>query len=366
MAPGVVRYVAAAEASAEGDEVVVGDAVAIERIEALARAGQRVTRVAPPMAVLREELRGLLRAGLGAELEPGWAAAQVEAAFGGAPVVRALDAGPAVLAWVRARPLFGKRVLLTRAREQASETAEQLRAQGAEPVVVPAIEIHPPADAEPLRRALAALRSGHYAWVAFTSSNGVERTWGELVASGADARAVAPAKVAAIGPATARALEKRGIRADVVAKEFRGEGLADAMLETMGLGGVAGRGTRVLLARAAQARDALPEALRAAGCQVDVVPAYETHAPPPDVAEGLVRDLQAGRVDAVAFTSSSTVNNLCDLLGPQAPSLLAGVRVAAIGPITRDTASERGLRVDVVPAQYTVPALVAALAESYG
>jgi uroporphyrinogen III methyltransferase/synthase len=368
MTPRVVRYVAAVEARppGEGDEVVVGDAVAIERIEQLARAGHRVTRVAPGMAILREELRGLVRSGLGAEFEPGWGVEQLEAVFGGAPVVGAIDAGPEVLAWIRARPLFGKRVLLTRAREQASETAEQLRAQGAEPLVVPAIEIHPPADGDPLRRALAALRSGHYAWVAFTSSNGVERTWAELVAGGADARAFAPARVAAIGPATARALERRGIRADVVAKEFRGEGLADAMLETMGLGGLAVRGTRVLLSRAAQARDALPEALRAAGCEVDVVAAYETRPPPPEVAEGLVRDLQGGRVDAVAFTSSSTVNNLCDLLGPTAPSLLARLRVAAIGPITRDTASDRGLRVDVVPAQYTVPALVAALAESYG
>jgi uroporphyrinogen III methyltransferase/synthase len=170
-------------------------------------------------------------------------------------------------------------------------------------------------------------------------------------------------RIAAIGPATARALEGRGLHPDVVAREFRGEGLAEAMLAAMGTGEPR---PRVLLARAARARDALPEALRGAGCEVDVVAAYETRPPPPDVTAALRAELEAGRVDAVALTSSSTVDNLCDLLGEGAPSALSRLRVAAIGPITKDTAVARGVRVDVVPREYTLPALVDALAESYG
>ena len=367
-----VRYASHADT---GDGVVGGEEEALARIEELVRAGRGVTRVVPQSAkgrtAVRQEVRRLVGAGIGVELEPGWSAAEVEAVFGGAPVVGALDAGPEVLAWVRGRALFGKRVLVTRTREQASETVALLRSQGAEAVAVPVIEIRPPGDPEPLRRAVSDLRAGRYAWAAFTSANGVDRTFAEIAALGADARALASARVAAIGPATARALEKQGIRADVVAREFRGEGLASGMLEAMGRTGfgalaVAGAGTRVLLARAAKARDALPEALRGAGCEVDVVVAYETHAPPAEIAAGLAEDLEAGRIDAVAFTSGSTVENLCDLLGPSAPSLLARPRVAAIGPITRDAAVARGLRVDVVPAEYTVPALVAALASSYG
>src|SRR5208282_1783503 len=141
---------------------------------------------------------------------------------------------------------------------------------------VPTIAIGPPADPGPLTRALAELRAGAYGWVAFTSANGVEQTWASLVASGSDARAFGGARLAAIGPATARALEQYGLRADVIAKEFRGEGLADELLRVLAGGAVA---TRVLLPRAAKAREALPEALRAAGCVVDVVAAYETLPP---------------------------------------------------------------------------------------
>jgi uroporphyrinogen III methyltransferase/synthase len=141
---------------------------------------------------------------------------------------------------------------------------------------------------------------------------------------------------------------------------------------------------RVLLARAARARDALPAALRGAGCEVDVVAAYETRPPSPDHLAGLLRELQhesrpidsegesAGvlparrPIDAVTFTSSSTVEHLCDWLGARAAGLLAGVRVACIGPVTADTARSRGLRVDLTAAEYTVPGLVQALAESWG
>ena len=295
--------------------------------------------------------------------------------LGNVPVVVAFGVPEEPLRWFERRPLFGKRVLVTRAPHQAAASSDLLRAHGAEALVVPTIVLRPPSDPAPLGNALSRLRAGAYGWVAFTSANGVESTWGALVAAGYDARAFGRARIAAIGPATARQLEKHGLHADLVAKEFRGEGLAEAMLSA--LKGSLGRRTesdpaggdgelvRVLLARAAKARDVLPEALRAAGCVVDVVTAYETQAPPMASVEALVGELEAGRVDAVTFTSSSTVDNLCDLLGPRAAELLARPRIASIGPITTQTAKKRGLRVDVTAREYTVPGLVRALAESW-
>jgi uroporphyrinogen III methyltransferase/synthase len=281
--------------------------------------------------------------------------------LGADPLIVAFGAPEDALRWAERRPLFGKRVLVTRARDQAGGTAALLRERGAEAIVVPTIEIHPPSDPAPLAAAIVVLRAGAYEWVAFTSANGVDRTWDALDAAGADARAFAAAKIAAIGPATARAIERRGLRPDLVATEFRGEALADALLKAPGSGRA-----RVLLARAAVARDVLPETLRAAGWQVDVVAAYETRPTSNDVVEKLTRELAAGRIDAVTFTSSSTVDNLCDLLGPDAAQRLAGARTASIGPITTATALGRGLRVDVTARAYTVPGLIDALEASYG
>ncbi|HXX68383.1 MAG TPA: uroporphyrinogen-III synthase, partial [Polyangiaceae bacterium] len=276
-------------------------------------------------------------------------------------VVLAFGAPVSGLGWFERRPLFGRRVLVTRARAQAAGTAELLQEYGAEPVVVPTIEIRPPADPAPLAAALARLRAGGYAWVAFTSANGVEMTWNALSGAGRDARAFGSARLAAIGPATARALEGHGLRPDVVAAEFRGEGLAHDLLEALS----EERFTSVLIARAARARDVLPDALRAAGHRVDVAPAYETHPPPHETVEALARELDLGRIDAVTFTSSSTVENLCDLLGSSVVELLRGTRVASIGPITTASAQARGVRVDVTARTYTVPGLIEALAESF-
>ncbi|HTQ42521.1 MAG TPA: uroporphyrinogen-III synthase [Polyangiaceae bacterium] len=283
-------------------------------------------------------------------------------------MVLAIGAPADELRWFEARPLFGKRVLVTRPREQAGTAASMLRELGAEPVVVPTIELRPPRNRAALARAVRALRAGEYTWAAFTSANGVDATWEALVAARGDARAFGGVRLAAIGPATAAALEEHGLRADVVAREFIGEGLAKAMLSKMKGGARAGgkeRG-RVLLARAAKARDVLPEALRKAGWQVDVVAAYESHPPKKSSVSGLARELAAGRIDAVTFTSSSTVDNLCTVLGRGAPGLLARTRVASIGPVTTQTARKRGLRVDVMAAEYTVPGLIRALAASYG
>ena len=261
-------------------------------------------------------------------------------------------------------PLSGKRVLVTRAGEQAGSTAALLRAQGAEAVVVPTIEIVPPGDPAPLAKAIGDLRAGAYAWVAFTSANGVERTWQAVEAAGGDGQVFGAARLAVVGPATAQARAGHGRRADVVAEELRGEGLAEAMLLAMKAEGEA-RGRRVLLARAARARDALPDALRAAGCTVDVVAAYETRPVTGAAMESLAIELDAGRLDAVTFTSSSTVDSLCDALGPRAGSLLGRARLASIGPLTSETARSRGLRVDVEAQESTVAGLIRALADSY-
>jgi uroporphyrinogen III methyltransferase/synthase len=426
-----LRTERASQRIAAADRVVTDD-VSAEALIDLAREGNRVVRIVAgdvlESPIVVAQALAVARAGVALEVVPGVGARGAAAAFAGVlgravrvaaeEVARALadEAGDAMvtiiqgagspsqqvttvhvrdapervrtmgdaavilsfgvpedgLRWCERRPLFGKRVLVTRAREQAGGTAALLRDYGADPVVVPTIEIHPPSDPAPLAKAIGALRAGAYGWAAFTSANGVDRTWEALVAAGGDARAFGSTRLAAIGPATSRALEQRGLRADVVAKEFRGELLAEGMLAALRAEGKAhpgersGAANRVLIARAARARDVLPEALRAAGCAVDVVAAYETHAPPRYVADGLASDLREGRIDAVMFTSSSTVDNLCDLLGPSAPALLSSPLVASIGPITTATAEVRGLRVDVTARIFTVAGLVESLVDSQG
>lgn len=261
--------------------------------------------------------------------------------------------------WFDARPLFGKRVVVTRAGGQARGTSDLLRSRGAEPILAPAIAIHPPADPAPLAAALARVAEA-YDWLVLTSANGVERVFAELARQGKDARAIGAARVAAIGPGTEGALRANGVKADLVAREFKGEGLAEALL-----GDASGTPKRALIARALVARDALPDALRAAGWSVDVVAAYETRAPSGSATGELARRLEAGEIDAVTFTSSSTVTNLCEGLGAGAAALLAKTKVACIGPITRKTAEALGVRVDVEASPYTVRSLVDALEKSF-
>jgi len=269
-------------------------------------------------------------------------------------------AGRDALRWFDTRPLFGRRVLLTRTAEQAKRTAASLRERGAEPVVVPTIQLFPPQDPAPLEKAAREL--GTYGWVAFTSENGVRTFFDCLTRQGLDARAFGGVRIGVIGPGTAAALAEHGLHADVTAKEFRGEGLAQAMLEAMG---AAKQGARVLIARAKEAREALPESLRAAGCQVDVVAAYETRAAPREVV-GRVRELLEKRlVDAVTFTSASTVQGLCEALGEDAPSLLSNVIVASIGPITTEAAAARGIPVTITASTYTLDGLLMALESAF-
>lgn len=264
----------------------------------------------------------------------------------------------AELNWFERLPLFGRRVLVTRAREQASRLSQGLAELGAQVVEVPTIAIAPPEDPQPLNTAIAMLEDFH--WLIFTSPNGVEAFFAALKDSGRDVRALGGAKLAAIGPATAQALADRGLSADVTARTFQAEGLLEA-LQAKGL-----TGQRILLPRAAEAREVLPETLASWGNLVQVVPAYRS-IPPAGAAERLAQALDEG-LDAITFTASSTVHNLMALLPEDRRAALiqanqAGRLVAAaIGPITADTAREYGLAVQVQPKQFTIPALIAALA----
>jgi len=254
------------------------------------------------------------------------------------------------LAWLERRPLFGSTVAVTRARAQASALSARLRGLGAEVVEAPAIRIvpRPPEDGE-LEAAVGGIED--YALVCLTSPNGAELLLDALARAGRDARALAGATVAAIGPGTARALAARGIRADVVPERS----IAEALVES--LAGVAVEGRRVLVARAAEARDVLPEALRDRGAHVEVVALYDTVPEPlsPQALEGL------GRADYVTFTASSTVDALLVALDAAGVSFPAGARVVSIGPVTSATARERGLDVAVEADRHDIDGLVSAL-----
>ena len=250
------------------------------------------------------------------------------------------------LAWLERRPLHGRRVVVTRARAQASGLAATLRELGAEAIELPAIRIEPRIEADEVKRAVAEI--GEYALICMTSPNGVRLLFEALDAAGLDSRVLAGATVAAIGPGTAGALAKRGIAADVVPERFVAEGLIEA------LSPVEVEGKRVLVARAADARDALPEWLDGRGAKVDVVALYETirEEPAPAAIDA------AQEADYITFTSSSTVTNLLGALSERFPS---DARIVSIGPVTSETAREAGLAVDVEAGRHDVEGLIAAL-----
>lgn len=255
------------------------------------------------------------------------------------------------------KPLFGKRILVTRARAQASKLTAALEALGADCLEAPAIQLQDPQDGFAALDA-AIQQIDAYKWLIFTSANGVEYFFRRLKAAGKDSRALAQAKLCAIGSATAAKLAAYGLLADVVPGEFRAEGVVEALKDQLQ------QGDKVLLPRAAEAREILPQELTKLGAQVDVAPAYETVAGEIDQ-QKLAEQLQAGEIDVVTFTSSSTVTNLLKLLGPDAKRLLAQVKLAAIGPITAETCAKNGLQVDVQAAEYTIPGLVEAVKEAF-
>lgn len=254
-------------------------------------------------------------------------------------------------------PLYGKTVLVTRARSQASKLTALLENLGARVIEKPAISIAAPAD--DYRAVDEAI--GHiadYQWLIFTSTNGVERFFARLDKAGKDVRALGYAKVAAIGQTTAKKLFSYGIRADVVPQEFRAEGVIEA------LKGKLPPHARILLPRATEAREILPEKLREQGATVDVVPVYRTVAAEvsAEEAEALRKELAEGKIDFVTFTSSSTVRNLIKILG--SADVLKDVRTACIGPVTAATARAQGIDPDIVAETYTIEGLVAAMRAS--
>jgi uroporphyrinogen III methyltransferase/synthase len=255
--------------------------------------------------------------------------------------------------WFDTRPLFGKRVLVTRTREQASALSRALAALGAEPIELPAIEIRPCADPDAVDRCIDALRSSAYAWCVFTSANAVSIFMRHLRERSFDARAFGRTHITAIGPGTSDALDAHGLCADLVPERFVAEGLLDAFARHVL------RGARILLPRAAGARDELPHGLERMGASVDELTLYEAGVPSGADGDAL-RRLRVGEVDIATFASSSSVRNLVQMLAGDT-SALAGVTIAAIGPITAQAVRDAGLDPAIVASSYSIPGLVDAL-----
>jgi len=251
-------------------------------------------------------------------------------------------------------PLSGWKVIVTRPRDQAEELVRRLQELGAECLIYPTIRIVPPRSYEKLDRALQNLHSYH--WVVFTSANGVRAVLDRMAALGMEPSDLGLMGVAAIGPATREALEEWGIQVSLSPREYRAEGLVEAF-SSLDI-----RGKRVLLPRAEEARDILPKSLRTLGAEVDVVPAYRT-VPDTENGQALRALLAQGEVNAITFTSPSTVRNFLAMVGEGAVDALSRVVVACIGPVTADAARDLGIRVDVVAKEYTAEGLVNALVE---
>ncbi len=255
------------------------------------------------------------------------------------------------------KPLAGKRILITRTREQSGDFSTRLRKLGAGVIEFPTIEVVPPTRWKELDQAIDRLES--YDWILFTSANGVNFFWQRLEERGKSPRLPSSLKVCAIGPATARELKRKGASVRYVPKEF----IAESILE--GLKKSRMEGKRVLLARAKKARDILPQGLRKLGADVDVVEVYRT-VKPKGGSKKLKKLLTEEKIDAITFTSSSTVSHFADLLQrEELGRLLKGVAIACIGPVTAKTAKEKRLNVRIQPKQYTIPALTRAIAQYF-
>jgi uroporphyrinogen-III synthase len=275
---------------------------------------------------------------------------------------------------VKALPLQGRRILITRTHEQAGIFSEQLRALGAIPVEFPTIRVVPPEDWKPLDNALKRLcEADWYEWLVFTSANGVRICFERLQRLGYDARSLGDVRVAAIGPATAVELAKYGVTVDLVPAEYIAEGIAAALLDDARKWGEPLEGKKVLLARAAEARNVLVTELQQAGALVEVVATYRTVGVTYGDGGGreILRILEAQQLDILTFTSSSTVRNFmqwliqCDI--DVANSLLSNItqharpKIACIGPITSQTAREFGLDVHIEAQEYTIAGLIEAI-----
>lgn len=253
------------------------------------------------------------------------------------------------LRWFDKKPLFGKKIIVTRSREQASDFSVLLEKYGAEPIEFPTIETVPPRDWKEVDRAIKKLST--YEWAIFTSVNGVKYFIERLKKHGKDIREFKGVKICAIGPATAKAIEDLGIQVDLVPKEYRAEAII------AGLGKNKIKGKRFLLPRALKAREVLPEEIKRLGGKIDVLTAYRT-IKPKEKTDEIRKMFQEKAIDVVTFTSSSTVENFVSMFKKgEAAALLQNVVVASIGPITKDTASTLGIKTDIISKKYTIPAL---------
>ncbi len=254
------------------------------------------------------------------------------------------------------KPLTGKKILITRARDQAAVFSSSLRDLGAEVIELPTIEIIPPASWKGLDRGIDQITS--YDWLIFTSANGVNFFWQRWRERNKD-RFPPSLRICAIGPATAYQLLEKGIKVDTTPKEF----VAEAILKEFEKSTL--KGKKILLARAKEARDILPQGLRKMGAQVDVVETYRT-VKPKGGSKTLKQLLMKGKVDAITFTSSSTVNHFAELLKKEdLQNLLSGMTIACIGPITARTAKNWKMRVQIQPKEYTIPALTQAIVQYF-
>jgi uroporphyrinogen III methyltransferase/synthase len=253
--------------------------------------------------------------------------------------------------------LSGKKILITRAREQSGDFAARLEKLGAEVIAFPTIEIVPPLRWRDVDRAMDRLKS--YDWIVFTSANGVTFFWQRAKERGKNLRLPSSLKVCAIGPATADRLRKKKVSVHYIPQEF----IAESILE--GFEKMVIKGKRILLARAKKARDVLPKGLKGLGAEVDVVTVYRTIRPRGG-SRRLRRLLTEGALEVIVFTSSSTVNHFAEMLKNQdLKKLLKGIAIACIGPVTARTARDRGWRVRIQPKEYTIPGLTRAIAEYF-
>ncbi len=261
------------------------------------------------------------------------------------------------LNWFENLPLFGKRVLVTRAREQASDLSERVRDLGGIPIEFPTIEMVSPESWADADHCIAQMSV--YDWIIFTSVNGVKFFLERIFALGRDIRDLKGPRICAIGPKTAEALGALKVKVDFVPSEYQAESIFEG-LKKEDL-----RGKRILIPRAKLARDVLPQELRRTGASVDVAEVYQTVRPAENVAE-VKRLLRNKSISAIIFTSSSTVSNFVDLVGiNEARDLIEGVAIASIGPITGERARTLGIKTTVMPEEFTIPALVEALAEYF-
>ncbi|KUG21941.1 uroporphyrinogen-iii methyltransferase / uroporphyrinogen-iii synthase [hydrocarbon metagenome] len=259
------------------------------------------------------------------------------------------------LQWFDSKPLFGKGVVITRPEKQADDLAQLLIKEGANPIHFPTIKIIPPPNWRDLDAAIKKLEE--YEWLIFTSANGVTYFFERLFAKNKDIRDLRGVKICCIGPATAQQVQNKGIRVDLVPKEFISEGILKSFSRTNL------KGKKILIARASKARDVLPEGLKKLGAKVDVATAYQTVNSGKKKRE-LEELFKENQVDVITFTSSSTVNNFVKIMGSSF-KLPKGVKIASIGPVTAATAKKAGFSVDIHQEEYTMEGLVDALKKFY-